>query len=153
MKEKTCCFTGHREISDNEDKLRLLLKQVLVDLINSGIKYFGSGGARGFDTLAAQTVIELKSTFPHIKLILVLPCRCQSKGWNHNDILIYEHIKKHADKIKTLSEHYYDGCMFARNRHLVNCSSVCVCYKRKAHGGTAYTVRYAIQHGLRIIEL
>lgn len=153
MKEKTCCFSGHREITDNTDEIKLLLKQVLISLINCGIIYFGAGGARGFDALAAQTVLELKKLYPQIKLILVLPCPDQTIGWDHSDIRIYERIKKDADKIRVLSEYYYNGCMLARNRHLVNCSSVCVCYKRKSYGGTAYTVRYAIQRGLRIIKL
>ena len=153
MRNKTCCFTGHREIIDDTNELKTMLKQILSQLIDSGITYFGAGGARGFDTFAAQTVLELKPIYPHIKLILVLPCPNQPKGWNTDDIYAYEKIKKQADKIKILSDYYYDGCMFARNRHLVNCSSVCVCYMRKSCGGTAYTVRYAAQCGLRIIEL
>lgn len=153
MREKTCCFSGHREIIDNEYEIKLLLKQTLIELINNGIIYFGAGGARGFDMLAAQTVLELKLTYPHIKLILVLPCSNQTVGWNHDDIRKYERIKKDADKIKILSENYYNGCMLARNRHLVNYSSICICYRRKPYGGTAYTVRYAVKRGLRIIEL
>lgn len=153
MKDKTCCFTGHREISGDINQLELSLKPILTQLINSGIIYFGAGGARGFDTFAAQTILELKPIYPHIKLILVLPCPNQTKGWHTNDIRAYEHIKKQADKIKILSDHYYDGCMLARNRHLVNCSSVCVCYMQKSCGGTAYTVRYAAKQGLHIIQL
>ena len=153
MKSKTCCFTGHREISSDTDELKASLKRTITQLINSGIIYFGAGGARGFDTLAAQTVLELKLAYPHIKLILVLPCPNQTKGWHTGDICTYENIKKQADKIKVLSDHYYDGCMLVRNRHLVNCSSVCICYMRKPCGGTAYTVRYASKCGLRIIEL
>lgn len=43
--------------------------------------------------------------------------------------------------------------MFKRNRHLVDNSSVCICYQTKETGGTAYTVEYARKHGLRIINL
>ncbi|MBQ3131805.1 MAG: DUF1273 family protein, partial [Clostridia bacterium] len=86
MKDKTCCFTGHREISGDINQLELSLKPILTQLINSGIIYFGAGGARGFDTFAAQTILELKPIYPHIKLILVLPCPNQTKGWHTNDI-------------------------------------------------------------------
>ena len=45
------------------------------------------------------------------------------------------------------------GCMHKRNRHLVDNSSVCVCYLNKENGGTAYTVDYAGKKGLEIINL
>ena len=45
------------------------------------------------------------------------------------------------------------GCMYKRNRHLVDHSGVCVCYLTKDSGGTTYTVRYARAHGLEIINL
>ena len=115
--------------------------------------YFGTGGALGFDTMAAQTVLALKPRFPHIKLILVLPCQTQTKRWSENDQKIYNLIRHQADKIVYMSEHYYKGCMHARNRHLVDNSSICVCYLTASHGGTAYTVNYALQQGLRVINL
>ena len=59
----------------------------------------------GFDTLAAQTVIELKKDFPQIKLILVLPCKEQTLKWSAKDIAEYERNKEKADKIKYTSEH------------------------------------------------
>ncbi len=151
--DKTCCFTGHREISDNISELKARLIDVLKQQIENGIVYFGAGGARGFDALAAQTVIELKRIYPHIKLILVLPCRDQTAVWSKTDVAIHEGIKQGCDKITVLSPHYYKGCMHVRNRHLVNHSSVCICYKRKNTGGTYYTVNYAKQKGLKIIEL
>lgn len=55
--------------------------------------YFGAGGALGFDTLAAQCVLSLRKRYSHIKLILVLPCTTQTKGWSKDDIAVYEEIK------------------------------------------------------------
>lgn len=53
-------------------------------------------------------------------------------------------------KVVYTAEHYYRGCMFKRNRHLVDNSSVCICYLTSDHGGTAYTVRYAQSQQLRL---
>lgn len=153
MKEKTCCFTGHRKITDNTVEITSSLKTELIKLIENGYTYFGTGGALGFDFLAAETVLELRKTYPYIKLILVLPCHTQTKYWVKNDIERYEKIKKQADKVKYISQNYYNGCMQERNRHLVNHSSVCICYKRKNYGGTAYTVDYAEKSGLEIIRI
>ena len=124
MKNQTCCFTGHREIKDSFGKLKRKLKRTIVELIEKDIIYFGAGGALGFDTLAALTVLELKKKYPQIKLILVLPCLAQTRGWSENDVEIYEHIKTHCDKYVYASEEYTRGCMHKRNRHLVDNSSV-----------------------------
>ena len=51
------------------------------------------------------------------------------------------------------SQEYTKGCMHKRNRHLVDHSSVCVCYLTKKDGGTAYTVDYAERQGLEVINL
>ena len=154
MKSRTCCFTGHRSINKLQYPIiKLRLKKALCQLIDDGYTYFGAGGALGFDTLAAQTVIELRKKYPKIKLILVLPCLTQAERWSEDDKIIYEAIKEAADKIVYTSQDYTKGCMFKRNRHLVDCSSVCVCYQTKDTGGTAYTVHYALQKGIRIINI
>ena len=90
MIEKTVCFTGHRNIPLLKRKaVAQRLKTELTDLINNGYQFFGAGGALGFDTLAAQTVLELKKDYKHIRLILVLPCENQTRGWKEKDIETY----------------------------------------------------------------
>ncbi len=154
MKNKTCCFTGHRELPIwGRKELAAKLEDAIIGLINRGIRFYGAGGARGFDALAAQTVLKLKGRYPHIKLILVLPCLTQTRGWRPKDVAEYECIKAQADKIVYTSQQYAPGCMHKRNRHLVDHSSVCVCYLTKKDGGTAYTVDYAEKQGLEIINL
>ena len=154
IKEKTCCFTGHRLIPNAEIPcIKEKLKETVRGLITQGVIYFGAGGALGFDTLAAQTVLDLKEEYPHIKLILVLPCVNQTKGWKQSDIDMYEFIKSKCDKFVYTSEDYYDGCMLKRNRHLVDNSSYCVCYLKQKRGGTAYTYNYAVKQGLKVINI
>lgn len=154
MREKTVCFTGHRII---EPEKRASLFAQLIDeiksLLEAGYRYFGAGGALGFDTLAAQAVLKLREEYPQIRLILVLPCKEQTRGWPAADVDIYNEILHQADKVVYTAEHYYRGCMFKRNRHLVDNSSVCICYLTSDHGGTAYTVRYAQSQQLKIVNL
>ena len=109
--------------------------------------------ALGFDTLAAQTVLELKTEHPDVKLILVLPCLSQTRGRSARDIEIYEEIKSKADQVIYTSQEYTRGCMHKRNRHLVDNSSVCICYLTESTGGTAYTVNYAKEKGLMTINV
>ena len=125
----------------------------MIEAIEQGYRYFGCGGALGFDTLAAQTVLRLREIYPEIRLILVLPCRDQTRGWKQADVAEYERIMKAADKVTYTSEQYYSGCMHKRNRHLVDNSSLCICYLTEQSGGTAYTVNYARSQGLSIINV
>ena len=154
IKDKTCCFSGHRIISNNDyDKVYNDTKKAVISLIEKGVRYYGAGGALGFDTLAAQVVLDLKKEYPQIKLILVLPCANQTMRWNQRDIEVYDDIKSKADKVVTLSEHYYEGCMQARNRYLVQGSNYCVCYLKNVYSSTGYTVRYAEQQGLKVLNV
>lgn len=124
-----------------------------MEAIKNGYRFFGSGGALGFDMLAAQAVLELKEEYPEIRLILVLPCLSQAKYWKIEDMRKYEQIKKDADKIVYVSKEYNRDCMFKRNRHLIDNSSLCICYLKKETGGTAYTVEYAKKKGVSVINL
>ena len=148
---QTCCFTGHRVIPSGEkETIRNLLETAIEKAIQDGYRFFRTGGALGFDTLAAQTVLTLKQQYPHIRLILVLPCINQANGWKQADIDEYERIKSLADKVVYTSTEYTYGCMHKRNRHLVDNSSLCICYLTKLSGGTAYTVRYAESKGVYV---
>ena len=153
MKKLTCCFTGHRHLSVSNEILFARLEKQIIDLIEQGVIYYGAGGALGFDTIAALTVIKLRNQYPNIKLILVLPCKEQTKSWNNNDIAVYNYILSQANKVVYTSESYYPGCMYKRNRHLVDNSSHCICYMEKDSGGTAYTVSYALDSGLSVYNL
>ena len=151
MKERTACFTGHRTIPFlQRRKIEKRTEEALIEAIKQGYRFFGAGGAFGFDTLAAQTVLRLRKTYPQIKLILVLPCLSQTRGWRPEDIAEYERIKAAADKVVYTSQEYTRDCMFKRNRHLVDNSSLCIAYLTENTGGTAYTVDYARFKGLII---
>lgn len=82
-----------------------------------------------------------------------MPCENQTQGWGQADKDEYERIKAAADKVVYTSKEYYSGCMHKRNRHLVDNSSLCICYLTKDEGGTAYTVNYARSKGMNIVNV
>jgi len=86
MRDRTACFAGHRKIPIMQvHTIKKSLKVAIVSLVEQGYCFFGTGGALGFDTIAAQTVLDLKKDYPQIKLILVLPCPSQAKRWREKD--------------------------------------------------------------------
>ncbi len=151
---KICCFTGHRRIAENHI-LRLpgILTKTIDALIEKGVRTFRAGGAVGFDTLCALKVLETKMEHPDVRLELILPCRDQTSGWSEREKYVYGYILERADAVRYASERYASGCMYKRNRMLVDGSDYCVAFLAKGEGGTAYTCRYALAEGVELINL
>lgn len=107
---KICCFTGHRKIPENElPNLHKRLQKAVKGLLKQGVTTFYAGGALGFDTLAAQAVLNARRFHPQVKLILALSCRDQAGRWEERDRLLYESIKRRADEVVYVSEQYTKG--------------------------------------------
>lgn len=156
MKNQTCCFTGHRELAEPVEVIEKRLLDTVEKLIQSGYRYFGAGGARGFDALASEAVLKLKEKYLHIHLILVLPFPEQYRregNWTSADIDQYQSLQKRASKVVTLAPAYSSGIYYRRDRHLADYSSLCVAYLKRKNSGTGYTVDYAARHGLRVLNL
>ena len=153
-KNLVVCFTGHRNIAHAVAmQLPSLLDRVLVGLCEQGATVFRTGGAIGFDTVAALKVLELKERYPHIRLELILPCRNQTEYWEETAVRTYRYILEHADSHRYLFDSYVDGCMQERDRRLVDGSDICVAYCNRSRGGTAYTFAYALRAGVEVINL
>lgn len=63
--QQSACFTGHRSISGNIVSLRQrLYKAIEKDIINHEITDFYTGGAIGWDTLAAKVILKIRESYP-----------------------------------------------------------------------------------------
>lgn len=79
-------FSRHRKIPPGQvDALARRLRLTIIKLIEDGYIYFLTGGALGFDTLAAKTILALQTNYPHIQLILALPCVSQADKWSSSE--------------------------------------------------------------------
>lgn len=160
---KTVAFTGHRpeklpwgldEASSDALLYKFRLREALEYLIGRGYVNFMSGAARGFDTIAAEMVLSLREIYPWVKLIVVLPCADQSARWNDEDRSRWENIVWHSDHVETLAEKFDRGCMFRRNRYLVDHSDIVLAaYDGISAGGTAMTINYAHARNVRVRRL
>lgn len=154
-RETTVCFTGHRSIpADDRTALIARTDRALRALATRGFRTFISGGAVGFDQLAACRVVLLRSYFPDAKLILALPCRNQTAKWTRvEDLKLYKYLLGAANDVLYLGDWYDEGCMRRRNQYMVDHASLCVAYCTKPRGGTAMTVGMARAAGLGVINL
>ena len=142
VNKKYCCaFTGHRNVRGDLDLNALT--SVIKNLIERGVTTFYNGIARGFDLISAQCVLKLKADYPQIKLIACVPCPEQDKYFSKEDKLTYKKVLDACDEVKILSTRYHKGCMFLRDRFMVDNSSHLIAYYRGDEGGTEYTLNYA----------
>ena len=152
--ELACCFTGHRSISEEKQaRLREILGVAVRELYARGCRTFLSGGAVGFDLLAAEVVLELRKLYTDVRLVMALPCKNQHEKWAAAQKIRYEEILDAADERIFLCETFCTGCMHLRNKYLVDNSDVCIAFYRQRGGGTEFTVNYAREKEKEIINL
>ncbi len=150
----TCCFTGHRNVPKcDEQKILTRVNYLLQPLINSGVKYFGVGGAVGFDMFVAEYLLDLRDRQgKKIKIISVLPFPEWREKWNENDFHRQDEIMRRSDKVTFVRDTYVKDVYLIRDKKLVDESGYCISYCNRRTGGTAYTVRYAIKKGLKVFN-
>ena len=144
-REKSCCFTGHRKITEEQiPHICAEVDRIIIELVEKGVTVFYCGGAEGFDTLAAEAILKAREKNPQIRLYLALPYPRQRKKQTEA-VIRYETIKAQADEVVFVSPRYMRGCMQKRNQYMVDHSSICVAYLLEGteKGGTKYTVEYA----------
>jgi len=123
------------------------------NLYQQGYTNYYSGMADGFDMIAAEVVLALRSEGCNVRLIAVIPFMGHELGYSDLDKIIYKLIFDGADEVVLTSEEYHDRCYLDRNDYLLgNCPQV-VCYYSGKKGGTMYTVNRAVKAELPIINI
>ena len=154
MKNKTCCFTGHRKLpAKKTQSIIFKLNSEVERLIQEGVTTFISGGALGFDQVAASLIAAKKEMGFDVRLVMALPCREQDKSWTAKEKEIYRWLLSMADDVVYVSESYTDDCMKKRNEYMVEQSEYCICALIRERSGTGQTVRYAKQKQRQIINI
>lgn len=153
-KTKTCCFAGHRRLpKDNIQRIMIRLNQEIDNLISQGVTDFISGGALGFDQIAASVITAKKEMGYEVKLVFALPCRNQDVLWTTEQKKLYHGLLEEADEIVYVLETYTNDCMKKRNQYMVDRSLYCICAQIYSTGGTAQTVQYARQNRVKVINI
>ena len=151
---KACSFTGHRQIKKEHMKeLPELVSRAISYAYNNGCRRFISGGALGFDTVAAREVIKFRMSHPDASLILILPCIAQDAKWKPQQKRLYEYLLSEANEAVYVSEEYTDTCMKERNLRLAEESDILIAYVGRANSGAAQTARMARELGREIYNL
>ena len=156
---KTCCFTGHRLhkvpwLSNPAHPISLALHDIvrkrILQKIDLGFDYFISGMALGSDMLCAQIVLELRQSYPEIKLECALPCEEQTKFWSDTQRKDYQEILAKCDYISIMSKRYSPACLHIRNKYMVKKSDCLIAIWNGTSGGTQNTILLAGRHNIPV---
>ena len=153
--ELAVAFSGHRLVPRVLQKQvkKLLLKEI-ENAYNMGFRYFYCGMAMGFDLLAAEAAISLKSKLKELKLIAVIPHPDQTRLWDEKDKELYYKVLKKANRRILLRDSYSRDSLLKRNDYLLENSSLLIAfYNGNKRGGTYYTYRRALRKGMDVINL
>lgn len=108
--------------------------------------------ALGFDTICAESIINLKKVYPYIKLICALPCKTQDKLWKEKDKIRYKNILGQADYVRCIYDDYIGSeCMNERNKYMVDNSTYVIALFNGKNSGTKNTLTYAKNNGNTIV--
>lgn len=144
-KSKTAVFIGNRDCY-NIDKQ--IIEKAIINAVDNGIDTFLNGGQGYFDKTCALVLHALKSRYPHIRSILVIPYR---DFWIFNKDVFDEIIYPFEERIEPLLN--YKTAIPLRNRVMVESAGLAISYVIRVGGGSWKTLNYAKQLRLDIIDL
>lgn len=149
MNGNRCCFAGHNETYGDEVKQKI--KEIAIKLIEeAGVVEFWVGNYGGFDRCAASAMREIKKTYPHIKIVLVLPYLTKAvSGYKeeyykkYDEIVMADIPEKTPGRLKIIkaNEYMVDNCDFM------------ICNVEHSWGGAAKTMEYAKRKGRELRNL
>ena len=141
---KTVTFCGHRTMLETErEAVKPKLTGEIEKLILQGASEFLLGGYGDFDFLCAETVKALKSVYPHIKSILVVPYINRDFDRELYDFSVYPPIETIPLKYSILK----------RNEYMVQSADIVISYVKYSWGGAAKSRDYAMRKKKPVIEL
>ena len=156
----TACFTGHRpegipfDIKFSDVNRGIVFSSIYLEIYEAyhrGYRTFITGMADGIDLLAGEAVEKLRDVYMNVRLVAVLPFKNQSGHYDdHYSTFRFTNLLHSANEVISISDDYYTGCFYARNRYMVDNSSLLIAAVATREGGSAYTVDYAKSKGIDI---
>ncbi len=148
MTEKTCCFTGHKNLTQEQaiEALHLLIKRVN-ELTIEGYTHFISSFANDTDVLLAQIIGSFRYKNKNLVLEAVIPIE---NKLNSLDKIKYALML--YNKVTVMQEQRGHECFQKRNKYMIDNSGVVVALWDEKTSKEAYNaVNYARSQGKEII--
>ena len=161
-RQESCCFTGHRpgklpwrynEFDPRCLKLKCRIADEVELAYEQGFHHFLCGMAMGCDLYFCEAVLALRERHPDVTVEAAIPCPTQADAWPPAQRERYDRLVAACDFETMVSGQYTSTCMLRRDRYLVDHASLLIAAFDGTSGGTRYTVEYALNQGLAIVDL
>ncbi len=146
---RRCCFAGHSDLHDR--RVVNEIKKIADSLVTKhNVNEFWVGNYGGFDVCSASAIQELKKSYPHITLDLVIPYLTNSIN-EYKDLYYgkYDHILM-ADISENTPKRFY---IAKSNEYMVDNCEFLICYIQRSWGGAYRTYMYAKRRKLKIFNV
>ena len=135
-------FCGHSSIPYSEE-IRKKLRRVIEGLVSEGADEFLLGGYGAFDEMAAYAVKGLKTRFPNIRSVLVIPYIDRGYDTELYDCSVFPPLENVPKRFAILR----------RNIWMADQADILVSYVKYDWGGAVKMLEYAMKRKKRIINL
>ncbi len=155
MKDKTCCFFGHRKINETEELKLKLIKIIEKLIVDEKVDTFLFGSKSRFNSLCLELVTEIKEKYPHIKRVYVRAEYPYISEYYENYLLESYEDTYYPEKIINSGRASY----LERNYEMIDNSQFCIVYYDKQgapttrKSGTKITFDYAMKQCKKIIRV
>ena len=155
MKDKTCCFFGHRTINETEELKERLTEIIEKLIVDEKVDTFLFGSKSRFNSLCLELVTEIKEKYPHIKRIYV---RAEYPDINEQ----YTNYLLESYEETYYPEHIIGSGRAAyveRNYEMIDNSHYCIVYYDEPNfpttrkSGTKTALDYAIKKEKQVINI
>ncbi|BGE82421.1 DUF1273 domain-containing protein [Staphylococcus petrasii] len=114
---KTLYVTGYKSFELNIFKddmpevkyLKAFIKHKLLQYIDEGLEWVLIQGQIGIELWAAEVVLDLKQTYPELKLGIITPFYGHTSKWNEVNQAKYNSIVEKADFLESVHHTEYEG--------------------------------------------
>lgn len=154
MESKTCCFVGPRTLPPGIiERITVRLNEEMEALIRQGVTHYLSGGARGFDLVAAALVVAKREMGSDLHLHFILPYREYDALWPEREKKLSHDLLSEADTVQYIKDSFRVGCVRNHSRYLVGHSEYCIYAPAGGGRDISQAVRYAGRQGVRLISV
>lgn len=132
------------------DIIKKAIKKRLTALIGDGLEWVVVSGQWGVEIWAAEACIELKASFPELRLAIITPFLEQEEKWNDSKKEAYTQILLKADYINSITKSKYVGPWQFKERDkflLRNSDGILLVYDEENEGSPKYIKEQAFKEG------
>lgn len=153
---KTIYITGYRAyelgiFNDTHPGIAIIKKALynqLYTLCDDGLEWVVISGQYGVELWAAETVFELKESFPSLKLSIITPFLEQEKNWNEQKRAKYAEIVRQADFVTSTIKRPYEAPwqFIEKDKFIINnTDGMLLVYDEDQVGSPQYVLRLVEQ--------